>query len=229
MIFFSQFPSAFIPSLINERIELEDIPDDITLNTDENGSNHASNIFRDPNVRKWFVDNMVEPREWQLQHPDDAPPNASMNMMSYGAQFTEMGLKMWDINHDPYSSVRLHLVSKKNPSRSVNISGRADYLITKDGVSRPESLSHALCVIQKQSGKDEEECEHQLETYLFLLMNKYGLIKLVGLLVLDDGRCRPYKAIRGERNGCLYVSYDTFNIFYIAEVIANILQDLQMA
>lgn len=214
---------------MKERIELDEIPENIHLNTNENGSNHASSIFRDPDVCKWFVDNVVEPREWHLEHPDDAPPDASMNLMSYENKFAELGLKLWDINNDPYSSVRLHLVSKANPSRTANISGRADYLVTKQGVSKPECLSHVLCVIEKQSGgKPEEECEHQLETYLFLLMNKFGLVKLVGLLVLDDGRCRTYKAIRDGSNGCVYFSNDTFHIAYMPNIIERVLADLQM-
>ena len=208
---------------------MDEIPDDTDLNMNENGSNHASNIFRDPDICKWFIDNVVEPREWRLEHPDDAPPDASMDIMSYEAKFVEKGLKLWDINNDPYSSVRLHLVSKANPSRSVNISGRADYLVTRQGLSRPEILSHVLCVIEKQSGgKPEEECEHQLETYLFLLMNKYGLLKLVGLLILDDGRCRAYKAVRDASNGCIYFSNDTFNISYMPNVVERVLRDLQM-
>jgi hypothetical protein len=218
---------AFIPNLMKERIELDDIPED--LNMDEDKSNHASNIFKDPEICKWFVDNVVEPREWKLEHPDDAPPNPSKDIMFYDKQFREKGLRLWDIINDPYSSVRLHLVSKTNPTRSANLSGRADYLVTLDGVSRPESLSHVLCVIEQQSGsKKEEECEHQLETYLFLLMNKYGLHKLVGLLVLDDGRCRAYKATHDASNGCLYLSNDTFSIFYITIVVENILKDLGM-
>ncbi len=213
--------------MIKERIELDDIPEH--FNMDDNCSNHASNIFNDPDVCKWFIDNVVEPREWHLDHPNDVPPNASKNVMSYQNQFSNNGLKLWDINDDPYSSVKLHLVSKTPPYREANISGRADYLVTKQGLSRPESLSHVLCVIEKQSGgKPEEQCEHQLETYLFLLMNKYGLLKLVGLLILDDGRCRAYKAIRDASNGCVYFSNDTFHIYYMPQVVTSILRDLQM-
>lgn len=213
--------------MIKESVELDDIPEELDM--DENGSNHASNIFRDPDVCQWFIDHVVEPREWHLDHPDDVPPLTSMNIMSYQNEFAQNGLKLWDINNDPYSTVRLNLVSKTHPTRKANISGRADYLVTKQGLSRPESLSHVLCVIEKQSGgKLEVECEHQLETYLFLLMNKYGLLKLAGLLILNDGRCRAYKAVRGDDNGCVYFTNDTFNIFYMPQVVTNILTDLQV-
>jgi hypothetical protein len=214
---------------VKERIELDDIPDDLPFKFEETVSNHASTIFRDPDVCKWFVDNVVEPREWRLDHPQDTPPDFSSSIISYSKQFAEKGLKLWDINNDYYSTVRLHLVSRINPKRSINLSGRADYLVTAKDKSAPESLSHALCVIEKQSGgKPEEECEHQLETYLFLLMNKYGLLSLVGLLILDDGRCRAYKAIRDSNNGCLYFSNDTFNIFYLVDVVEQVLKDLEM-
>eukprot|EP01039_Chlorochromonas_danica_P008359 gene8356-9213_t len=152
--------------------------------------------------------------------------------MSYSKQFTEKGLKLWDINNDYYSTVRLNLVSRRNPDRSINISGRANdkyNLVTANDKSAPESLSNALCVIVKQSGgKPEEECEHQLETYLFLLMNKCGLHSLVDLLILDDGRCRAYKAIRDSNSGCLYFSNDTLNISYLVDVVEQVLMDLKM-
>jgi hypothetical protein len=63
---------------------------------------------------------------------------------------------------------------------------------------------------------------------MFLMMNKFGLKKLVGLLIYDDGRCRAYKSIRGEDQGCLYYSNDTFCVHYIAEVVSDILSDLGM-
>lgn len=208
---------------------MDDIPDNLRLNVDENGSNHASTIFRDPDVCGWFVDNVVQPREWDLDHPNEVPPQFSKDVMSYSRNFAEKGMKLWDINNDYYSTVRLNLVSKANPQRSINLSGRADYLITRTGTSAPEALSHALCVIEKQSGgKPEEECEHQLETYLFLLMNKFGRLSLVGVLILDDGRCRAYKAIRDVNSSCLYFSNATFNISFLVTVLEQLLKDLEM-
>jgi hypothetical protein len=147
--------------LIKEKIELENIPEDIGLTMDDNISNHASNIFSDPDVCKWFSDNVVEPREWKLHHPDDFPPNYSKDIMLYSDRFNLSGLKLWNIGNDQYSAVRLNLVSKANPAISVNISGRGDYLVTKVGIKRVESLSHCLCIIKKQSdGKEEVQCEH---------------------------------------------------------------------
>jgi len=89
---------------------LENIPDDLPFDIDEHGSNHASNIFRYPDVCKWFADNVVEPREWTLEHPDEFPPNAlPLNISSYSSKFDEKGLKLWDINNSYYASVRLNL------------------------------------------------------------------------------------------------------------------------
>ena len=148
--------------------------------------------------------------------------------MSYSTQFAEKGLKLWDISNEYYSTVRLNLVSERNPKRSVNLSGRADYLITTKDYSALEALSHSLCVIEKQSrGKPEKECEYQLQTYLFLLMNKYRFGSLLGLLILDDGRCRAFKATR-NLHSCLYCSNDTFNIFFVVDVVEKVLRDLQM-
>eukprot|EP01040_Poterioochromonas_malhamensis_P013893 gene13893-15331_t len=223
---------GFNPTLIKEKITIEDIPDNLPI--DDNASNHASKIFGDPDVCKWFVDNVVEAKEWTLDHPHhDVPSNwFPLNLSSYFiycSKFEEKGLKLWDIYNDYYASIRLNLVSKVNPKRSINLSGRADYLITKNDISAPESLSHALCAIVQQSRtKLEEECEHHLEAYLFLLMNKYGLLSVTGILILVDGRCRAYKAIRNSHRGCLYHSNDTFNIFYLADVVEKILKDLQM-
>ena len=67
------FYSDFVPTLIKEKIILPDIPDELELKDVEEGSNHASAIFRDPDICEWFVDNVVEPREWQLDHPDEVP------------------------------------------------------------------------------------------------------------------------------------------------------------
>jgi hypothetical protein len=207
-----------------KKIELEDIPENLFHVND----NHASIIFRDPAVCKWFVDNVVEPREWHLEHPDDAPPGFSLDVKSYSTKFADKGLKLWDISNDYYSTVRLNIVSV-NQNRSIHLSGTADYLVTTKDKSAPESLSHALCVIVRQSGgKPEEECEHQLEAYLFLLMNRYGFRSLMGLLILDDGRCRAYKAIRTSVGGCVFMSNDTFNIFYLADVVEKVLKDLAM-
>lgn len=59
-------------------------------------------------------------------------------------------------------------------------------------------------------------------------MNKYGLLALSGFLVLDDGRCRAYKAIRDEINGCLYFSNDTFCIVYLVEMVEAVLTELKL-
>lgn len=198
--------------------------------SNETKSNHCSNIFSDPSVVDWFTKNIVTPLEWTLTHPHDAPPDSSRLIMEYQSQFNQKGFKLWDINHSHYATVRMNLVNEKNPHHTAIISGRADYLVTKIGVSAAEFLSKALCVIQKQSGgKPDEETEYQLEAYLFLLMNTQGLKYLTGLVIYDDGRCRAYKAIRDPfpPYGCVYYSNDTFNIAYIVDVIDKILNELE--
>jgi hypothetical protein len=75
-----------------------------------------------------------------------------------------------------------------------------------------------MCVIEIQSKDNEEDCEYQLVTYLVLMMNRFGLLRVAGILVYNNGTCRAFRATRKE-NGVVYEQNDTFPIYQIADIL----------
>jgi hypothetical protein len=120
------------------------------------------------------------------------------------------------------------VTSKADPSQFITIAGRADYLVTKSGVSIAEYLSKILCVIEIQSKDDVDLCEQQMLVYLLILMNTKNLPALVGILVLTDGQCRAFKATRDKHGGCIFEMNDLFHVGYIATVVNQVLGDLRI-
>ena len=54
------------------------------------------------------------------------------------------------------------------------------------------------------------------------MMNRFGFIRLTGILVYNDGTCRSYRASRGvgeAGNGAVYEQNDTFDLYQIAEIL----------
>jgi hypothetical protein len=89
-------------------------------------------------------------------------------------------------------------------------------------------LHSILCVIEIQSKEDIQKCELQMQVYLLILMNTKNLPALVGFLIFKDGNCRAFKATRDESGGCLFEMNDLFHVCHIAEVMCNILGDLNL-
>ena len=105
------------------------------------------------------------------------------------------------------------------------MSGRADFLITSSDVeSQGTALPFTLCVVEIQSKPDEVDCEFQLKSYLFIMMNLYGFARLTGILVYNNGRCRAYCAQRSRDDAAMYEENDTFYLCQIAEILPKLLK-----
>jgi hypothetical protein len=59
-------------------------------------------------------------------------------------------------------------------------------------------------------------------------MNSKNLPAVVGFLVLIDGTCRAFKATRDEGGGCLFEMNDLFHVCHIAQVMHDILMELNL-
>ena len=204
------------------KLEINEIPD--ILLKEEDKSNHASTMFNidTNNISIWFKTNLIMPRLWTLDHPDDVPPNASNRFNDYIQNFNNNGYKVWDIQYNQHATSYLQLTSKKT-SECTLISGRADYLITSNQANKANYLYEILCVIEIQSKDDEELCINQMLTYLLILMNTKNLKQLIGFLIYSNGLCRAFKATRGADGNCMYEQNDLFHLTYIFQIFQSIL------
>jgi hypothetical protein len=204
---------------------VNDIPDAL-LPEEEDKSCHASTMFDDPRAIQWFRENLVIPQDWELDHPHDVPPNASNRFPHYLDEFLSLGYKPWKIENKLHATSYLKVISNADNNKFITIAGRADYLITKTGVTVAEYLNKTLCVIEIQSKPEVELCELQMQLYLLILMNTKHLPALAGFLILDNGQCRAYKASRDEMGDCLFEMNDLFHIAYLPRVMDEVLRDL---
>ena len=219
----------------NLKISVEEIPDDLNVDEDEeNVSNHASVIFREnnQNIRWWFRHTLMLPESWDLEHPLDHI-GTSNNFVDYVSTFPQQ-YKIWDIQNRQDATLRVTLYNRQR--RSVTLAGRADYLITRrfsdNGVRTTKSdfLEGALCIIEVQSSPDIVQCQHQMLAYLYIHMNVKGHRHLIGFLVLLDGRVQAYKASRqGSTGGVVYEENDYFHVSHIANMFVTILNQLENA
>mmetsp|Transcript_26223 Transcript_26223/g.37535 ORF Transcript_26223/g.37535 Transcript_26223/m.37535 type:complete len:122 (+) Transcript_26223:409-774(+) len=106
------------------------------------------------------------------------------------------------------------------------LSGRGDYIISsKKAACREAASLYALCVVEKQSKSNEDDCDYyKLLTYLVLMMNRYGFTYLAGILLFNDGTCRAYRAIRDSAADSVYESNDKFQLYQIADVLPHLLR-----
>ena len=177
----------------------------------------------DKELRDWFNQVLVNPVLWDLEHPDGKKhPNSSNSFRDYIIDFEELGYKVRDINHAVSNSTSILSVRRTRDYKSASISGRADYIICSLSSTLADFMFHTVCVIEIQSKPDEELCELQMTTYLFLLMNTKALQKLVGFLVYNSGQCRAYKAIRAINGNVVYEENDLFHVSHIAQIFKNI-------
>ena len=174
-------------------------------------------------ISHWFHGNVVSPIDWDLVPPQDVPPNISRNFVDYINDFHTHGYKVWNINNLLHATSTIRVKKQSDERRWALVSGRADYLITKQNADRANYLAEILGVIEIQSGqKSESKCIDQLLWYLFIYMNTKHLLNLVGFLVLSDGRCKAFKATRDENNECVYEVNGYFNVCHIATVFNDI-------
>lgn len=220
---------GFIPLANIWEIYVKDIPDTL-LPEEEDKSCHASTMFNDenPTTINWFRENLVMTQNWDLNHPNDVPPNASNRFIDYHQTFAELGYKIWNIENKQHATSYLKVSCKDNTNKFITIAGRADYLITKRDITIAEYLNKTLCVIEIQSKPDITLCELQMELYLVILMNTKHLRALVGFLVLDNGLCRAFKATRDDMGDCLFEMNDLVHLTYVAGVMHSVLQDISL-
>ena len=130
---------------------------------------------------------------------------------------------MWDIQETGGDTVSVLLEDSNGDQK--RLSGRADYIISSKRAACLEAASpYALCVVEKQSKPNEEDCEFQLLTYLVLMMNRYGFPYLAGILLFNDGTCRAYRAIRDGIADSVYESNGKFQLYQIADVLPGLLR-----
>lgn len=195
-----------------------------------NGSIHASSMFNndeDGTLQSWFEQNLVTTTEWECPHPTENQPDASRRFEDYISQLQE-NFEVFDIQNNQIGNGYLNIEGSDN--RKVTLAGRADFIISSRGSTHADFLSNALCVIKIQSQHNEgaeNRCELQMLAYLLIMMNRYGLAKLVGFLCRDDGNVRAYKATRGANGNCVYEENDIFDVYYLPEVIVDILRTLE--
>jgi hypothetical protein len=188
-------------------------------------------------VASWIEHNVVAPEFFELDHDHSVPPNLTNDLKDYHANFEERGYSVWNVENDAEMTCRVKFVQRNNKSRVCDLSGRPDFIITpskrkSDGVvtTKADRLFCTVCIIEVQSkhrDKDIPLCEVQLQLYLMLVMNIYGLPAVVGFLVQNDGMCRTYKAIR-QPESIMYQQNDLVHVSHIAEVLCALLNDMGM-
>jgi hypothetical protein len=180
-----------------------------------------------PEGVSWFRENLVMPREWELEHPHDILPNSSNKLPDYFHALCSLGYKEWKIENKQHATSYLKVTSQSTDDY-ITIGGRADYLITKNTVTAAEYLNKILCVIELESKQDVELCQLQMQIYLLILMNTKHLPALVGFLVFNNGQCQAFKATRDEFGGCIFEMNDRFHVCYLWNVMVKVLHEVEL-
>jgi hypothetical protein len=170
-------------------------------------------------MRIWFMQALAKTVYFDLDkpEPDERQATASRKFSEYKSAIESLplGLKVWEIQNGDTTSL---ILEDSNGLQKV-LSGRADFIISSsDAKCQGAALQHAQCVVEIQSKDNELDCEYQLVTYLVLLMNRYGLEFLAGVLVYNNGTCRAFRASR-KVNGVVYEENDTFPLYQFADIL----------
>lgn len=117
-------------------------------------------------------------------------------------------------------------IKHKSSGKVVILGGRADFIVSKGGSTYATHMDrdHILCVIEVQSKRDEARCELQMQVYLLILMNVVRPTRLLGFLVLDDGRVKAFKATWDKEGKGIYEQNDYFHVSLIGEVIHDLIE-----
>ena len=226
-------PLGYDPSLhVKLTLKLsEPFPTALTKKTAfKNGSIHASSILGSEDeedkdtLRIWFLSEIAATTYFEFPKPSPSEHrfNSSTQFKDYSESIEELGYKVWDIQNSTGETASIILEDSTGKRRK--LSCRADFIITSNDIDcRQVAPQHALCVVEKQSGNNDEECEHQLVTYLVIMMNAYGLESLSGILVYNNATCRAYRASRGDGDP-LFEQNDTFDLDQIAEILPELLK-----
>eukprot|EP00597_Dinobryon_sp_UTEXLB2267_P006129 CAMPEP_0170062948 /NCGR_PEP_ID=MMETSP0019_2-20121128/3989_1 /TAXON_ID=98059 /ORGANISM="Dinobryon sp., Strain UTEXLB2267" /LENGTH=281 /DNA_ID=CAMNT_0010269235 /DNA_START=305 /DNA_END=1150 /DNA_ORIENTATION=- len=195
------------------------------------GSIHASSIISSSDedtrddLKLWFGSALALPSYFQLPEPPVSALQAdfSREFLHYKRNIEALGVGVWDIQETSGDMVSVLLEDSNGAQK--RLSGRADFIISSRKATCREAASpYALCVVKKQSKPNEEDCEYQLLTYLFLMMNRYGFPYLAGILLCNDGTCRAYRAIRDSIADSVYESNSKFQLYQIADVLPGLLR-----
>ena len=172
-------------------------------------------------MRIWFQNALARTRHFDLAKPeaDARQATAPRRFSEYtGSIETSLGVKVWDIQRTTIS-----VVLQDSNGLQKELSGRADYIISSTAAKiQGAAYQHALCVVEIQSKSNEEDCEYELVTYLVLLMNRYGLSHVAGILVYIDGTCRAYRASRSGGDA-IYEQNDKFHLYQITDILGTLL------
>jgi hypothetical protein len=210
-------------------IEVDNIPDALR----EDVSNNASAIFNGTHageIAAWFSSYLVLPRGWDLHHPvGGGGLNISNSFDAHKNQISERGYVLTDIGNSTHATNYLQ-IKHKSSNKVILLGGRADYIVSKAGSTYATYMdkNHILCVIEVQSKhgqSDVPSCELQMQVYLLILMNKVRPSRLLGLLVLDDGRVKAFKATWDASGQGIYEQNDYFHVSIIGDVLHALLSD----
>lgn len=195
-----------------------------------NGSIHASSIIStgDERVKEslklWFEQALAHAEHFDLEKPDLDERQALPvpEFMSFKAAIEQLGYTVWDIQNMTGETVDILLEDSNQIQR--RLSGRADFLISSPIAQiRQAASQHAVCVVEKQSKPSDEDCEHQLLAYMVILMNRFGLLKLAGILLYSNGTCRAYRASRDANNQGMYEENETFMMYQLPDILPTLL------
>jgi len=230
----------YVPTLRRVcNFDVDFIPDVFLDTFAKNGSVHASSVLNGSQhernyLSQWIRTNIVSPEAFVLDHDHSIPLNISNNFDDYRIHFVERDFVVWNVGNDNEMTCRVNFVQRNDNTRLFELSGRPDYIITArartNGIllTKADRFNYALCIIEVQSkhrDRDIPSCEVQLQLYIMLAMNVYGLRAVVGFLVQDNGMCRTYKASRNPES-IMYEQNDLVHVSKIADVFLHLKEDL---
>ena len=184
----------------------------------------SSDIDKKEQLKLWFEASLAGENHFEFEKPtpDGREAHSSWKFIDYKVAIEALNCKVWDVQNSTDETV--HVILQDSNGKRRKMSGRADFLITSSDVeSQGTALPFTLCVVEIQSKPDEVDCEFQLKSYLFIMMNLYGFGRLTGILVYNDSRCRAYLAERSSNGGAMYEENDTFYLCQIAENLPTLL------
>ena len=198
----------------------------------KNESLHASSIVSGSNettkdaLKMWFVQSLANPHgnhfELMKPDPDERQAQPPPDIMSFQDEIGQLNFKLWDIQNQNGENLGIILEDSNLDQRK--FSGRADYLISTNRAQILAAASqHCICVIEKQSKPDLEECEYQLVAYMVIMMNQFGFLKLTGIFVRNDGQCRAFRACRDITSQALYEQNDLFPLYQLPGILPELL------
>lgn len=195
------------------------------------GSIHASSIIsssddeKRESLKAWFDSALALPGYFELPELPVSALQAdfSRDFLHYKSSIEALRVRVWDIQDTGGDTVSVLLEDCNGVQK--RLSGRGDFIISSRKAACREAASlYALCVVEKQSKPNEEDCDYQLLTYLVLMMNRYGFTYLAGILLFNDGTCRAYRAIRDGAADSVYESNGKFQLYQIADVLPKLLR-----